>query len=213
MRSKVFLKRVLAKLPLGISYYTEGTLLNNEMYTNSPYTVEIKGKINSIAGTKVYIDFNSSKSGVVNFTLNGKNYSENYTSDKWLKFPEFDLKVIISNYPDIQKQQNEVKEYAYYFSVNDTNSLVNSYYPFLEVKLLNEEAKTIAISFKDFNPQKTSDLVTAMTEEYTNFDIERKGESSKSVIGFIDMQLDAVYEQLKNSENSIQDFKKENNVK
>ncbi|MBL0329693.1 MAG: hypothetical protein IPP64_09820 [Bacteroidetes bacterium] len=212
LRSKVFVKRVLSKLPLEVGYYSEGTLLNNELYTGSPFNVEVRRKDNAIVGTKIYIDFNSSSRGVVNFSVDGQSYSENYTTDKWLHFPQFDLRVFITNYPEIQKQQNTNKENVYYFTVNDTNALVNKYYPFLEVKLLNEDAKTISISFKDFNSQKAADIVSSMTEEYTNFDLERKGESSKSVIRFIDVQLDAVYEQLKSSENSIQDFKKVNNV-
>jgi len=212
LRSKVFLKRVLSKLPLAISYYTEGTLLNNELYTSSPFNVEVKYKNNSILGTKIYVAVNSNISGVVNFSKDGQNYSENFTAGKWLHFPQFDLKILINNYSDIQRQQNAVKENAYYFTINDTNSLVNNYFSFLEVKLLNEEAKTISISLKDLNPQKATDIVTSMTEEYTSFDIERKGESSKSVIEFIDQQLDVVYEQLKASENSIQLFKKDNKL-
>jgi tyrosine-protein kinase Etk/Wzc len=212
LRSKVFLKRVLSKLPLAISYFTEGTLLNNELYTSSPFNVEVKYKDNSILGTKIYVAVNSSVNGLVNFSKDGKNYSENYTVGKWLHFPQFDLKILINNYSAIQRQQNTVKENAYYFTINDTNSLVNNYFSFLEVKLLNEEAKTISISLKDLNPQKATDIVTSMTEEYTSFDIERKGESSKSVIEFIDQQLDVVYEQLKASENSIQLFKKDNKL-
>jgi len=212
LRSKVFLKRVLSKLPLAISYFTEGTLLNNELYTSSPFNVEVKYKDNSILGTKIYVAVNSSVNGLVNFAKDGKNYSENYTVGKWLHFPQFDLKILINNYSAIQRQQNTVKENAYYFTINDTNSLVNNYFSFLEVKLLNEEAKTISISLKDLNPQKATDIVTSMTEEYTSFDIERKGESSKSVIEFIDQQLDVVYEQLKASENSIQLFKKDNKL-
>lgn len=212
LRSKVFLKRVLSKLPLAISYFTEGTLLNNELYTSSPFNVEVKYKDNSILGTKIYVAVNSNVNGLVSFSKDGKNYSENYTVGKWLHFPQFDLKILINNYSAIQRQQNTVKENAYYFTINDTNSLVNNYFSFLEVKLLNEEAKTISISLKDLNPQKATDIVTSMTEEYTSFDIERKGESSKSVIEFIDQQLDVVYEQLKASENSIQLFKKDNKL-
>ena len=90
--------------------------------------------------------------------------------------------------------------------------LFNGKVPSLEVKLLNEQAKTIKIAFKDFNPQKAADIVTSVTEEYKSFDVEHKGESSNSVISFINNQLDTVYNQLKLSEYSIQDFRKNNNV-
>ncbi|MGZ4155869.1 MAG: GumC family protein [Bacteroidia bacterium] len=212
LRSKVFLKRVLSKLPLQIGYYAEGTFKNNELYKSSPFTVEVKRTDDKIVGKKIYVAFNSSTQGVVNFTMDNQNYTKNYTVNQWINFPQFDLKVNITKYSDIEKQQNAVKENAFYFTVNDTASIADSYFSNVDVKLLNEDAKTINISFKDFNPEKASDIVSAMTQEFTNFDIERKSESSKSVIEFINQQLDTVYQQLKISENSIQDFKKTNNV-
>ncbi len=212
LRSKVFLKRVLSKLPLGISYFEEGTFKNNELYRNNPFSVEIKENDNTIYGTKIHLDFINNNEGTVNFTLNEKKYSKSYIVGSWIKFPQFDLKINKTKNDEIEKQQSTIKESAYYFIVNDTATLVNTYFSNVDVKLLKEDAKTISISFKDFNGQKASDIVSKMTEEYTSFDIERKGESSKSVIGFINQQLDTVYRQLKFSENSIQDFKKTNNV-
>src|ERR1043165_5762325 len=190
LRSKVFLKRVLSKLPLEVSYYAEGTLLNNEMYTSSPFKAEIRTRDKSIAGTKIYVDFSDHSKGVINYVLDGQNYSKAYTTNEWVKFPHFDIRVSITNYDAIERQQNAVKDNAYYLTVNDTAAIVNSYFQSVEVKLLNEEARTISISYKDLSPQKAADVVSAMTMEYTNFDIERKSESSKSILDFIDLQLD-----------------------
>ncbi len=212
LRSKVFLKRVLSKMPLALSYYAEGTFKNNELYKNSPFAVEIKQKDNTIVTSKIYVDFTSSKEGQITYTLNGKQYTKNYTVDAWINFPQFDVKVNTPNYPEIKKQQGVVKDNAFYFTINDTASIANYYFPLVEVKLLNEGANTIKISFRDFNAQKARDIVALMTQEYSSFDIERKSESAQGVIGFINQQLDLVYEQLKISEKSIQEFKKNNVV-
>jgi tyrosine-protein kinase Etk/Wzc len=213
LRSKVFLKRVLSKLPLQTSYFSEGTFKNNELYKSSPFKIEVKGDYSKITGTKIYVDFITPAQGTVNFLYQGRSYSKNYITNQWISFPQFDLKITITDYNEIQKQQNAVKENTFYFTVNDTNSIVNQYFSAVEAKLLNADAKTISIIFKDINPQKAADVVTAMTQEYTAFDIERKSESSKGIIQFIDQQLDVVYDKLKISESSIQDFKKTNKVK
>jgi tyrosine-protein kinase Etk/Wzc len=39
LRSRVFLERVFAKLPLLVNYYNEGKFLNHELYTSSPFMV------------------------------------------------------------------------------------------------------------------------------------------------------------------------------
>ncbi len=212
LRSKVFFKRVLSKLPLEISYFTEGTFKVNELYNNSPFSAETKITNPKIVGTKIYVDFTDTHHGNINYNFDGINYSKDYETGKWVQFPEIELKININNFSEIEAKQTLVKKNAFYFAINDTNSIVDSYFPFLEVKLLNEQAKTILVAFKDFNPQKTSDIVTTITNEYESFDVESKAKSSKNIIEFIDNQLGLVFERLKLSENSIQDFRKNNNV-
>jgi len=41
LRSKEFIRRVLYKMNVNISYYRKGTFLAEELYKNSPFTVEI----------------------------------------------------------------------------------------------------------------------------------------------------------------------------
>jgi uncharacterized protein involved in exopolysaccharide biosynthesis len=81
----------------------------------------------------------------------------------------------------------------------------------IDIKLINEAAGTIQIKVKDINSDKSRDLVNLISNEYLKFDVERKSESSKSIISFIDEQLDLVYNDLKSSENNLQEFRKNNN--
>ena len=212
LRSKVFFERVLSKLPLEIRYYSEGTFKSNELYTECPFTVETKILDPRIAGTKIYVDFNDVNSGIINYKLGGKAYSQKFKANELLKFEQFEVKIAVRNFSEIQSQQDLVKQNAYYFVFNDINSLVSELYPNLEVKLLNDAAKTIQVAFKDFNAKKATDIVSMATREYDNFDTERKGESSKSILEFIDQQLSVAYERLKTSENSIQNFRKDNHI-
>ncbi|MBK7182984.1 MAG: hypothetical protein IPH89_08620 [Bacteroidetes bacterium] len=212
LRSKVFLKRVISKLPLDISYYNEGTFKANELYKSAPYAVEVKIKNESIIGKKIYINFDNGIDGYIEIVNNENKIKFVFKSNKWINTPEFDFKISVLNFPEIQKQNSQVKQNLYYFTINSNDAVVNDCSQKLEVKLLSEGAKTILISYTDFNALKTSDIINAITDEYTNFDVERKSESSKSIINFIDVQLDVVYNRLKESESSIQDFKKDNNV-
>ncbi len=57
LRSPLFLKRVLDKLPLKVSYYNKGRFLNFELYNSSPFTVDAHVKNNSIYDNPIYIEF------------------------------------------------------------------------------------------------------------------------------------------------------------
>lgn len=82
----------------------------------------------------------------------------------------------------------------------------------VELKLLNDQAKTIQIKVKDVNSAKSTDIVNAITEEYLSYDVERKSESSTNILAFIDSQLGNVYNSLKTTEGDLQEFKKAKNI-
>ena len=212
LRSKVFLKRVINKLPLDISYYNEGTFKANELYRSSPFHVEYKIKDENIIGQKIYVHFNSANTGYIEIIKNKIEFKKEFKTGDWIQLPEIDIKITLMNFAQIQNQGNQVKQNLTFFVINSIDGIVSDCSQKLDVKLLNEAAKTILISYKDLNALKTTDIINAITDEYTNFDVERKSESSKSIIGFIDQQLDVVYDRLKDSENSIQEFKKTNKI-
>jgi capsular exopolysaccharide synthesis family protein len=212
LRSKVFFKRVLSKLPLQYSYFSEGTFIASELYTSSPYSVELKNIHQDLNKTKVYIDFLSKTEGVLNYDSKDKKHTTNFINEKWIKTPHFEIKIHAKNYAAIRKQQNIVKSNSFYFTVNNIDVLVDEYYPNLSINILNESAGTILIGFKDLNAAKASAIVSMMSTEYDSFEVEQKGGSSESIIDFIDDQLEVVYERLKEAENSIKDYKEKYNI-
>lgn len=213
LRSQVFFKRVLSNLPLQYSYFSEGTFIASELYTSSPYSVEVKNIHGNFNDIKIYVDFLNKSNGVLNYTINDIDYSYKFKTEKWVRTPHFEIRIHIKNYAAVQKQQNIVKSNSFYFNINDIDRLVDEYYPRLSVNMLNEAAGTVIITFKDLNAAKAAAIVSMMSAEYDSFEVEQKGGSSKSVIDFINDQLDIVYEKLKNTENSIRDFKEKNNIK
>ena len=69
MRSSLFLNRVISKLPLDISYYTEGRLLNFELYKSSPFEIKYTIKNSAIYGVPIYINFNDDKQIKISYCI------------------------------------------------------------------------------------------------------------------------------------------------
>lgn len=212
LRSKVILRKVIDKLPLDVSYFNQGTVLEYELYRSSPYQVEIVSLDSSFINIPVYIDFENEKRFTLDYNYFGNNFSIKGETGKNVITKHFNIIITVDDFNSIKNQQNAVKQNAQFFKFNNVENLTNQYVKNLEVKLLNSAAKTIQIIFKDFNALKASDIVNGVAEEYIKYDVERKSESAKNVLTFIDEQLSFVYDRLRESETSIQSFKTENKL-
>ena len=212
VRSKIFLKRVVEKSDVQISYFNEGTFKNNELYKSSPYFIKFNIKKNAIYGTNIYIKFNGINSGTLNFNADGRAHSIPFLTNNVINSEYFDISVSLNTNMDKQQiQAHLASNNKSYFIIKNVDEVTSELQSKLEIRMLNESAKTILVTVKDINAQKSKDLVNVVTEEYLYFDVERKSESSKSIISFIDGQLKMVYDELKVSENNLQDFRKEKN--
>ncbi|MGE0568253.1 MAG: GumC family protein [Bacteroidia bacterium] len=211
IHSKIFLNRIVEKLNLSVSYFSEGTFKNNELYKSSPFLVTIKINNGALYNTPIYVSLNSNNLSDGVITVGKK--STAYKINEWVRTPDYDINVYLN--PEID--QNRIKSIlnsnnAFYFTVQDLDASSTMLQDKLEIKVFNELAKTILIKLKDVNAMKVVDVVNAISQEYLNYDVERKSESSRNVLDFIDKQLSLVYNDLKNTESDLKKFKNENNV-
>ncbi|HXD92361.1 MAG TPA: Wzz/FepE/Etk N-terminal domain-containing protein, partial [Bacteroidia bacterium] len=65
LKSKVFLNRVVNSLNLYTSYFNEGTFKSSELYTSTPFIVDINIKDPSFYGRKFYLTFINSAAGYI----------------------------------------------------------------------------------------------------------------------------------------------------
>ncbi len=212
LRSKVFLKRALTKLPIEVSYFNEGTFRSLEQYGNHPYFVDFKIKDASIVGQRIYISFDGLGKGSLHYEIGGRKFSRKFEEKHWISLPHVDFKIVVTDYLAINEMNKGVKKNMNFFTINNFDALADQYHKSLDVRILNDGAKTIQITFIDNNARKALDIVAALTLEFNSFDVERRSESSKSILAFIDNQLDVVYERLKNAENALQEYKNKNNI-
>lgn len=213
MRSKVFLKRVVEKLAIEISYYTEGTFKSNELYKMSPYFTKVIIKNPNIYGLKQQIEFNSDLSAGKITIYKGKTpVSYNFKTGEWLKNEDFEINV----YLNTAYKKDEIKAIFQgnksYFIVKSADEVTSELQSKLETRVLSELAMTILLMVKDVNPEKSQDIVNAICSEFLIYDVERKSESSKNILEFIDSQLSQVYSDLKLAETKLESFKKDKNI-
>lgn len=213
LRSPTFLNRVMNKLPLDISYYQIGNVLNYEMYRTSPFELEYKNPINELYNLPVYISFTDENNVTISVNLNNKESVYRLKTNKWERIPIIDsIKVNLRNYDKIRADMLGLNENPYYVIFNKRENLVRAYSANIDISAENEAAGTIKVLFYERNPEKASDMCNTISEEFKIYDIEKQAESANNTIKFIDGQLSSVYDKLYDSETQLQDFKTKNRL-
>jgi tyrosine-protein kinase Etk/Wzc len=210
IHSKVFLKRIVEKLDLGVCYFSEGTFKNYELYLSSPFLAQINLKNEALHGQKIYVELNEKlNAGVIRYGSTSRKFKIN----EWLKTTDFDINVYLN--PKLTKaiiQRTIANNKAFYMLIGNVDQVTSELQGKIEVKVVNELAKTILLKVKDINQQKVSDVVNVVSEEFLSYDVERKSESSRSILSFIDKQLGLVYNDLRDTEKDLKQFKQDKNI-
>ena len=107
MRSKLMVSRVLSKMPLEVSYYAMGTVLDEELYKNSPFEVEFYQLDSSICDVPFYLLFKDEKHFELSYSFNGKNIEEKYNIAQWYSIPGMKFRINIIDFETIRDQQKK----------------------------------------------------------------------------------------------------------
>jgi len=212
LRSKYLLNRAVKSLDLEISYFNQGQFLIYELYSSSPFRVKCSIIDSAVLNRPFNLIIYNSKEAELLYNKDGEEISKKFILNKSVRTEWAEFNITISDYNYIKKLQGEFEKQEFIFIINDIETLSNSYAKKINIKLLSKSAKTISISFKDGNPQKSVDMVSALAREFNMYDLEKKKKSSLKILTFIDEQLDVVYKRMRASEKSIKSFKKDNKI-
>ncbi|TVQ08946.1 MAG: hypothetical protein EA361_16020, partial [Bacteroidetes bacterium] len=127
MRSSVFLQRALSKLPLEVSYFSKGRVLNFELYRNAPFTVDAFVKNPSIYGIPIYVDFVNQDQIVLSFTYRGQLQKREIHINGRSSLPEMDILIDIHNFNIIKEQQSLFSRNSYFFILNNPETVASAY--------------------------------------------------------------------------------------
>jgi len=213
LKSPNFLSRVFNKLPLDISYFQIGNVLNYEMYKSSPFEIEYRYPKSDIFAVPVNISFIDDKNAKLIISQNNIEKEYKIQIGKWNSLPVIDsIKVDILNFDKIKADQKGKNENAYFFNFTSRDNLVRMYSPLIKIEKELEAAGTIRIIVHDKNASKASDVCNSIVNEFKQYDIEKQAEGINKTLKFIDDQLKLMQDKLYNSENDLQNFKISNNV-
>jgi capsular exopolysaccharide synthesis family protein len=198
IKSKLFFSKVVEQIDLDVGYFQYGDILYEERYQSAPFEVEY---------TIVNPDFYNRSIDLV--ILNDRQYRISYgqgsevvqhTQDfgQPLTTPNFTLIInqrYISNY-----------DYRYFFIIYNTAAQIDYLERSISVAPLDFKAKTIEISFRDYNRQKAKDVLTAIDTLYIYYTQLEKNKATQQKINFLNQQLQQTEQRLSELENYFESF-------
>src|SRR5690606_31558508 len=117
------------------------------------------------------------------------------------------IKAIDEKHFDAAMNDNELI-FVFNSNKSDTERLISN----LTILPLDVNAKTISISFRGYNAQMCHDLTQGIANAFFRFDEEQKRKGSENVLKFIDVQLDSLSSELKQSKDSLMVFQRQSNL-
>ncbi|MCQ2959682.1 MAG: polysaccharide biosynthesis tyrosine autokinase [Bacteroidales bacterium] len=210
IRSSEFLKRTLQQLNLYTNYFAEGRFVTSELYKRSPFFVEIENPQAHFLNKKIYVNYSAESDLVsIHYEISPDNiYSVEIRRNEWTEINGCRIYVNIISPDSFSSQQTA----EYYFINYDENSAFATQFNSLNVSILSYEANTIQVKYTSCNAQKASEIVNTICENFLAYNVEKKQERAEKILQFINEQLEIVYAQLTDSEQKLEEFKKENKI-
>lgn len=196
IRSKLFLKQVINKLPLDVSYHVIGRFKNEERYKFTPFTVSYEKSCASY-GQKIYVDIIDKE----RFKLTTNLDQENWTTQKFGEYFIFNG----CSYK-LETTSSYFNTERLFFIISTPESLMSYVESKLSVAPENLNANTIKITFEDYNPYKVQAIVEQVSELYTKYSKEQKNRANQLKIEFLNKQLKQTENELSNYETYIEEF-------
>lgn len=200
IRSKLFLKQVIKKLPLDVSYEVIGRFKNEERYTFVPFRVKYQEDC-APKHLKIFVDILDE----TNFRI-----SLNPEEDQWQEGifnQDFQFGGCIYQ---LQKTDDFFAGETLFFTINSEESSLDYIESNLSVAPENLNANTIKITFEDYNIYKVQSIVETISELYIEYSREQKNKANQLKIEFLNEQLSQTASVLSGYETAIEEFTVEN---
>lgn len=225
LKSSPLIREAISNLDFQVSYFMRSGLMNSEQYKTSPFIVVLNQNHPQAIGIMFNIEILDSTSfrisakgqDVALYSFKSQNVIQNLSTFKLKMTGIFGQDIRSDNY-DFKLLLNEnfnlggVNSKKFSFMIYDIFSLVRIYQFSLKVEPVDLQTSVADIKMYSTAPAKTIDFLTSLTEVYLAHDVEEKIHASIKTIEYIDNQLGAITDSLREAENNLQRFRTSNQV-
>jgi tyrosine-protein kinase Etk/Wzc len=225
LKSSPLIKNAINNLDLQVSYYNASGLNKQELYKNSPFIVvfnqnhpqpiNVSFKIVILDTGKFHIKAQSKKVIIYSFItdnvvqiLDKLKINETTAFNTDINSENYSFKLVLNKNFNL----DEYKSHKFTFVIRNVPTLVKGLKEQIKVEPVSLETTVARITLKTTVPSKAVDLISSITNEYLTKDVNEKVHSAVKTIEYIDNQLGAIGDSLRNAEINLQQFRTSNQV-
>lgn len=206
-KSRKVLKKVVEDLDLNVQFFTQGVILENELYGKKPFKVNMffSDSLSTGANFNCYINVLSDKSFQYRLyeddtpkELNFGNPIEMDFGDVFIEPNDAGVNSLLNR--DIR------------LSVSRSSNIVEQLRGRVQVSVAKEGSRILKLSIQDPIAEKAKDILNTLVYEYDNYTAEIKNRKSEGTAKLIDDRISRVFSDLENVDASIARFKIGNKV-
>ncbi len=211
LKSAVLLDKAIDKLNLTVSYFRVGSIVTTEMYDKSPFKVNYSFTDPKFKSIEANIKVTSNNEFQIAIPYKGTTLIQNHTFNTPFDIGPANFTVVkdttIINSVDYKLIDN------YTFKIKSREELLGEITDkYLEIAAVDKDIPVIRITYKSGVPNRAADFVNALAKAYIDDYVEMKTVAAAKTVEFIDGQLLTIGNDLKNSENNLEQFKLDNKV-
>ena len=205
-----------------VSYFNTGRVSTTELYTSTPFNVELDYDTVQTVGIKYMINFIDQNQyslktmeqgcAVYDYTTNTNvgyiNVAETnnvYRLGEWVDNGYNRFRVVLNNNYDYEAYKNSKLS----FVINSKLALAGQMSG-LSISQITKESSIIVLTLQGHEPQKITDYLNKLLEEYLERNLEQKNLVSENTVLFIDEQLVGIQDSLAKAESDLQSFQEGN---
>ena len=212
LKSYPLIQSVVDDLNFGVSIYKEGRFKTTELYRGLPFSINIEAKESSgvVGGLfkLTIIDKNSYQLDQIN--ANHEKMGPSFTF-RFRKKEELRNQYITINLKAPSALNNLIGQ-EYLVRVSNSYNVAAHYSAGLKVDWAEKGASVLNLSISGPVPQKNTDFLNKLVENYTELDLKKKRQAAENSLLFIDDQLSQIKDSLFIFENEMEEFKNANIV-
>ncbi|RZK32190.1 MAG: hypothetical protein EOO61_17170, partial [Hymenobacter sp.] len=201
IKSEIIYKQLRDSLNLDVNYYVQGTVLERELYSSSPFRVDYTIRDKGLYNQKISLTFTTPTRYSISYNGDNTSIKGEYAVGQQVSLPGIDFRLTPTSHFNATTQ-----EAKYHFTIQD-EATINAYLEKnLSVDIQSIEANTIQISFTDFSPDKARRIVNKVDTVYKRAKVLRDQEQAALTLKFLDETLNDNKGNLQRAENNMQGF-------
>ncbi len=220
LRSKKVVKRAIDQLDFAIDIYSNGFLMDYDMYNRSPFSVIMDSSHVQILNTPINIKPEANNKVTItidteNALLHSFSDEKNHGGSGSISFKKTmnwgdEVNTPFGKFKLINNQTELKPEVEYYFYFRSHDWLTNLYRGKISVSPYKEGSSIIYISTTGTNTFKIINFLNALSKIYLEQSLERKNDIASRTIHFIGNQLINVADSLKCAQEKLMNFRRSN---